>query len=324
MAAGRKQHESDLSSTTVPTHQSLKISMDTLVSIEVSSREPAQAVGAVMERASAWFQHVEQACSRFDERSEVHQLLTRVGEPMTVSPMLFELVQVALELARLSQGAFDPTIGALLEARGFNRNYQTGQTVNSKIPGKRHASFRDVRLDPARRTITLRQPVLLDLGAVAKGLAIDLAARELSTFDSFCIEAGGDIFARGQNGHGRPWRVGVQDPRKPEAVACVLEASDQAICTSGDYERTTGDGQGHHLIDPRDRRSVRSLTSVTVVAPTALAADGLATAAFILGPGRGLRLLENQGVDGLLILPSGETRATSGLRTAPLPERGSP
>ena len=165
----------------------------------------------------------------------------------------------------------------------------------------------------ARGTITLRRPIVLDLGAVAKGLAIDLAAHELASFESACVDAGGDLFAWGRNRKGQPWRVGVQHPREPDAIVYLLDVGDQAVCTSGDYERRTDNGDEHHLIDPRGGAAVDALASVTVIAPTALAADGLATAAFILGPERGLRLLEAEGVAGVLVTPAGLVHTTRGL-----------
>jgi thiamine biosynthesis lipoprotein len=303
-------------------HRSIAVSMDTLVSIEVVSAEEAT-VATATQRALSWFAVVEQACSRFDAASEVRRLIGSVGKPVPVSPVLFEAVRFATALARLTDGAFDPTIGQLLEAKGFDRHYATGERVRSPVPPGRRVSYRDIRLDPARRTITLRRPLVLDLGAVAKGLAIDLAARELSAFDDFCIDAGGDIFARRRNGRGRPWRIGVRDPRSLDAVAYVVEASGEAVCTSGDYERRTVDGLEHHLVDPRTGRSARALASVTVVAPTAMAADGLATAAFILGPARGLQLLEREAVGGVLIAPSGDVYTTRGLPTSRAAERES-
>jgi thiamine biosynthesis lipoprotein len=271
-------------------------------------------VHPAMQRALDWFGVVEQICSRFDPNSELRHLCEQSGAPVAVSTVLFEAVRFALALARETRGVFDPTIGQILEAKGFDREYRTGQRTPSRLPAARPATYRDVQLDPAHRTIQLRRPLLLDLGAVAKGLAIDLAARELATFDNVCVDAGGDLFARGQNGRGEPWAVGVQDPRASEAVAYRLAISGQAVCTSGDYERRTPDGAEHHLIDPRTGRAGQSLASVTVVAPTATAADGLATAVFLLGPKRGLRLLEQAGVGGVLITPTGELLTTPDLQ----------
>jgi thiamine biosynthesis lipoprotein len=297
----------------VPSHRRVAIAMDTLVTLEVVSSQPAALVESALQRALAWFGCVERACSRFDEQSEVRQLLRQVGQPVVVSPLVFEATRFALALARQSGGAFDPTVGQLLEVRGFNRHYRSGERLATESSGGGRVSYRDLRLDAARRTITLLRPLALDLGAVAKGLAIDLAARELAIFEDFCVEAGGDLYAKGHSGRGEPWRIGIQHPRAADILTQVLAVSQGAVCSSGDYERRSADGLEHHLVDPRSGRSAHALAGVTVVAPTAMAADGLATAAFILGPERGLRLLEREGVAGLLITPDGELRATRGL-----------
>ena len=153
--------------------------MDTDVSVQVVTDQPREAIERTVDRALAWFDSVERICTRFDRGSEVMQLVDRVGVPTRVSTLLFEVVDFALQLAEQTNGAFDPTIGASLEQLGFNINYKTGQAIQSGIEA-RSASFRDVRLDRRDHTILLRRPLILDLNAVAKGLAIDLAARELT------------------------------------------------------------------------------------------------------------------------------------------------
>jgi thiamine biosynthesis lipoprotein len=255
------------STTTLPVRQAAGIAMDTVVSIQVVTDRDEASVRPALQRALRWFATVEHTCSRFDPNSELRQLIARPGEPVQVSPVLFDAVRFAVHLARATGGIFDPTIG--------------------------------------------RRPLALDLGAVAKGLAIDLASCELLGFEDFRIEAGGDLFAGGHNPDGRPWRIGVRDPRERGAMATTLEVSDRAVCTSGDYERKTADGAGHHLLDPRTGRSAAGLASLTVVAPTAMAADGLATAAFILGLDAGRRLLEQSDVAGVFITPSGEIHRTT-------------
>jgi FAD:protein FMN transferase len=287
------------------TVQASTIAMDTVVSIQVVGEVDENVVRPALQRALDWFGAVERACSRFDPNSELRQLIAWPGEAVQVSPVLFEAVRFALGLARLTGGAFDPTVGRLLERHGFNRHYVTGQTISSDSADP-SATYRDVRLGAGRR-ITLRRPLVLDLGAVAKGLAIDLAACELSAFENFCIEAGGDLFASGRNPDGQLWRVGIQDPRQPGSLATALEISDAAVCTSGDYRRKSA--SGHHLVDPRTGQSAVELASVSVVAPTAMAADGLATAAFILGLERGCELLDQAGLAGVLISASGEVVA---------------
>ena len=135
----------------------------------------------------------------------MRQLADRAGVPVVVSPILFEAVQFALAVAEDSDGAFDPTIGADLEARGFNEEYRSGAAVHSGVAPDASVSYRDVVLDAEQRTITLRRPLLLDLGGVAKGLAVDLASRELAPLEHFAIDAGGDLFLSGHNAADEPW-----------------------------------------------------------------------------------------------------------------------
>jgi thiamine biosynthesis lipoprotein len=295
------------------TYRRSAVFMDTLVTVQAITDQPETRFDERAAAAFGWFQHIEQVCSRFDAASELSRLSACVGEAVPVSPLLYEAVRFALEVARLSDGAFDPTLGHTLARRGFNRHYITGQVMDAPDASPDVPDYRDVRLDPAACTITLQKPLLLDLGAVVKGLAIDLAAKELAVFAHAVVEAGGDLHARGRNAAGEPWRVGIRHPRQEGALIETLAVSDMAVCTSGDYERRTPRGDGHHLINPHSGASVERLASVTVIAPTAMVADALATAAFVLGPTRGIRFLEAQGVDALIYSSTLERYATPGL-----------
>jgi FAD:protein FMN transferase len=286
-------------------HAFSTISMDTGVNIQVVTDGPREAIQPAVQRALAWFDTVERICTRFDKSSEVMRLIDHVGAPKRVSTLLFEVAAFAIDLAEQTEGAFDPTIGATMEQFGFNTNYRTGEAIHSEVDAE-GASFRDVRLDRRAHTIRLRRPLVLDLNAVAKGLAIDLAVRELATYRDVCVEAGGDVFVRGHNAAGDLWRIGIQHPRAEGVLARTLEVTDCAVCTSGDYERRSSGPTGEgHILDARTRRPVSDLASVTVVAPTAMAADGLSTAAMVLGRKRGLQFLERQRVSGLLIASDG-------------------
>ena len=283
--------------------------MDTAVNVQVISEEARERIEPAVQRGFEWFDLVERTCTRFDPTSEVMQLIHRVGVPVKVSALLFECVAFALDLARQTDGAFDPTVGAQLERLGFNINYKSGQIVNSHVDANNNC-FRDVSVDRRSQTILLRKPLVLDLNAVAKGLAIDLAARALQDYPDVCIEAGGDVYVRGRNADGEKWHIGIQDPRAEGLLARTLHVTDTAVCTSGDYDRHTE--QAHtHILDGRTRTPIGDLASVTVVAPTAMSADGLSTAAIVLGRERGLQFLEKQGVGGLLVTPTGEVFAVN-------------
>ena len=308
--------------------------MSTVVSIQVVNGQldglPETQIAERVAQAMEWFHCVERACSRFDADSELRQLCTHVGTPVAVSAMLFEALQFSCAVAAATDGVFDPTVGVAMESLGFDRAWRTGVRSPSAVRDVPDVTWRDVTLDDTLRTVTLAKPMVIDLGSVAKGLAIDLAAKSLADLANFAINAGGDIWCAGCNADGEPWSVGVQHPRDTRALFKRLRVSNAAVCTSGDYarhgeiagtSRAFDDAVGvdtdlHHLIDPRTRRSARALISATVVAPSAMVADALATAAFVLGADQGLRLLEEHDVHGLLI-----TRTMTSVETAGMHER---
>ena len=284
-----------------------EVSMGTIVTIQVVRHDADDAI----ERAFGWFQEIESRCSRFDQHSELAQLSTRVGVPVPASPILFEAVRFALLVAEETGGAFDPTVGLRMESRGFDREHRTGRAVRTPLTLGSDVSYRDVEIDARGRTITIHKPLLLDLGSIAKGLAVDAAARELQPLSDFAIDAGGDLYLGGHNPTGAPWTIGIRHPRMDGALIDAFQVSDRAVCTSGDYERLAPNGAGH-VLDPRSGIPAAGSASVTVVAPTALAADALATAAFVLGPKEGLDLLIRHGAEGLIVTPALERFETPG------------
>jgi thiamine biosynthesis lipoprotein len=294
--------------------------MGTIVTIEVVGHSATEAERsdreAAIERALEWFRETESCCSRFNAESEICRLAASVGTPVRASSMLLGAVRFALALAEETIGAFDPTVGHLMEARGDNVEYQTGAIMRTMPPVPFATTWRDVRVDTGANTIMLLQPLMLDLGAVAKGLAVDLAARELRPFENFVIDAGGDLYFGGTNAMQVPWSVGIRHPRDPDALIQTLRASNVSVCTSGDYERRFAlgaEGEDHHILDPRTRQTATASISATVLAPSAMVADALGTAAFVLGGSDGVALLERHGVDGLIVSPSMERYETRGM-----------
>jgi thiamine biosynthesis lipoprotein len=287
-----------------------EIHLGTVVSISVCRDTPE--TDAAITRAFQWFREVDAQCSRFTPDSDLIQLLRQPGVEVPVNDLLFEAVRFAVNVAEDTDGALDPTVGHVMETRGFDRDHRLGTVVRTGITPDAGVSYRDVVCDDQARTITLLRPLVLDLGAVAKGLAIDMAAQELLPFHNFAIDAGGDLYLGGVNPAGAPWSVGIRHPRIDGELIDVILATDQAVCTSGDYERATG--EGGHIVDPRTGKPVTTVASVTVVAPTAMLADAAATAAFVLGPDEGLALCEHLGLDALIITPDLTRRETSGLK----------
>jgi thiamine biosynthesis lipoprotein len=276
------------------------VAMDTLVSTTfVGGSDDELAMGVVRR----WFAEVERTCNRFDPASEINTLVP--GRWLTPSPTLFYALSIAVTVAAASEGAFDPSLGRELARRGFDRHYLSGERVR---PPAESGDWRDLEFDHESRRIRLRRRVTFDLGGLAKGLALDLAAAELADLDlaGFALDAGGDLILRGDSQDGLRWRVGVRDPRKPTELIATLPVSDQAVCSSGGYHR------GSHLLDPRNGLPAEAL-GATVVAPVAAIADALSTAATVLAPESAIALLEASDVDGIVVARDGTVATTGGL-----------
>ncbi len=278
-----------------------KLYMDTVVDIQVVSRDEAkEEAEAKMDLAFEAFRNVEQACSRFSRDSELMTVCREVEKPVQISPFLFEPLKLALEMAKLTEGVFDPTIGKVMEEQGYNRHYLTRERMES--PSDDSASYRNIILDEQAHTLYLNKPLVIDLGAVAKGFAIDLAANELRDFAGFVVNAGGDLFAGGVDENGDPWKIGIQHPEKKDQIISVIEISNQAVCTSGSYERKNANIPGmHHIINPKTKHSPNDWVSCSIIAPFAMLADVFATAAFLLGREKGKELIESVDLKGLFI-----------------------
>jgi FAD:protein FMN transferase len=286
------------------------LALGTAVSVRFPDGDPADAALAkCVQEALAWIQSVELACSRFDPGSEVVGLSKRAGDWVPVGAILAGALDMALRLAAFTDGAFDPAVGARLARRDPFGHQHTGARLS--FPDTPGASFRDIELDIDRRRVRLRRPLLLDLGAIAKGLAVDLAARALEPAGPCLLDAGGDVYLIGTPARGY-WQVGIAGGAD-RLLGTVHCPGGSAVCTSGPWFRPGRDG-GHHLLDARTGRSANDALSATVIADSAMVADGAATAAFILGPRDGIALLSELGVDGVIQAPDRAVALTAGFQ----------
>jgi thiamine biosynthesis lipoprotein len=228
-----------------------------------------------------------------------------------------EVLAAALAWSRRTQGAFDPTTAALLDLWDILSGSHPPPTAGELASARERVGWQRVGLSADRRRVELGGTTL-DLGGIAKGYAIDRAAQVLrnSGAADYLINAGGDLYLAGSKG-GEPWRVGIQHPRRPEELLRVVAPVEGALVTSGDYERSyTWEGElVHHILDPRTGEPARGCQSVTVWAATAMDADALATAVFVLGPQAGLELVEQESAaEALVVAASGEILESSGFR----------
>lgn len=262
--------------------------------------------------------------SRFRTSSELERLSARTGEEVAVSDDLFEVMDLAMGFWRETGGLFDPLVRPELEAAGYNRSFRLmprscPEPALSPAPGRR-PTFGKVRLNSARRSVRLPRGRCPDLGGIAKGWIIDRLARRLEPYGPFLVDIGGDVAAR-EDGPG--WLIGVADPFRPEEDRCWVRLGEGAIATSTVMRRRWQRGGRwlHHLIDPRTGRPANSdLAQVTVISPTATAADVYGKTALILGSREGFDWLARRSLPALLVT-SGEAVRTNPWRAFEVPMR---
>lgn len=259
-----------------------------------------------------WFDRWEQILSRFRRDGELDQLNRSIGTIRPVSPVLWQVFQLSLDIAGRSMGLASPLVlDALLQAR-YEQSFETlnpsGNGNISKpnlpIPGVDalywDSQSHSIRLDPDTR---------LDFGRVAKGWAAHTAMKKLENDTSVLIDAGGDIAISGLRRDGQPWPVAIADPHRPGEQLVLLKAGNCGIATLGtDYRRRKmGDRWENHIIDPCTGRPAQTdVPSVTAVEPTVIDAEMAAKAVLILGSRQGLEWLNNQtNMEGLLVLEDG-------------------
>ncbi|HPQ00959.1 MAG TPA: FAD:protein FMN transferase [Termitinemataceae bacterium] len=241
--------------------------------------------------------------------------------PVPVHPDTYYVVEKALEYARVSGGAFDPTVGPLVKLWGIGT--EDAHVPNpSEIEGAlKKIDYKKVLLDSEHHTIYLTEKgMALDLGAIAKGFAADELAAMLRQWRirRALIDLGGNILVVGEKQDGTPWRIGVQDPRsgRGEYIGIVQIKRDKTTVTSGVYERyfEQNGKRYHHILSTRNGYPVQNgLLSVTVVADRSIDADALSTTVFALGYEKGLSLLETLDVGGIFIFENQEVAVTSNL-----------
>lgn len=254
--------------------------------------------------------------------SDVARLNAAAGaSPVAVHEDTRAVLRAAAQVSTWTDGAFDVTFGALAEIWKFdhdqdNRVPSAGE-VAARLP---LVDFHAVVVDDSRGTAAITRPgVRVHLGGIGKGYAVDRAVAMLRAagLRDFMVQAGGDLYVAGTAGE-TPWRLGIQDPRGPGGTPfATVELSDATFSTSGDYERYfEQDGvRYHHILDPKTGQPARGTRSVTIVAREALWADGLSTGVFILGPERGMALVERlPDVEAVIVTADNQVRVSSGLR----------
>ena len=262
-------------------------------------------------------EEVEALWSVTDEGSEIYRANHSGGEPVNVSEETAELVSFALEMAEKTDGALEPTIYPVLRAWGFTtdtKQVPSQEEINALLGDVGHEK---ITLDGT--LLTVPEGMELDLGAVGKGYAGDLAAEAVRARGIECaiLSLGGNIQAVGSRPDGTDWRVGLRSPWEDGTLG-VLRVSDQAVVTSGGYENYFEDEDGNvywHILDPETGYPAKSgLLSVTIICTQGRLGDALSTALFVMGPQKAEEYWrENGDFEMILVTEEGEILITEGV-----------
>ena len=290
---GCQARESD----TVRMHSESRVALGTFVRVDVC-HEPQQTstLGEALARVWQRLSDINALMSAHDDESDIGRLNRADTRPVRIHADTYHVLRTALEYSQLTDGAFDVTVKGLVDL------WREAAEKNEMPPPERiHSARTAVGMDNlvfvGDNTVRLyNENTRVDLGGIAKGYAVDEAARILRDegFEHFLIDAGGDLFAGGRNCRGRVWRIGIRDPRDTNRIIDTIAVSDAAVTTSGDYMQFF-DVQGErlpHIINPQTGHPHTEAASATVVAPTAQEADALSTALCVMGGARGVLLID--------------------------------
>lgn len=282
-----------------PPVEEVRFFMDTLVRISIyDAQQSPQSISSAIDNAFSAMSRVEQAASVHVDSSEISRLVRAAGRaPIPISADVEQLLTAAVAIGEKTHGAFDCTIGAVKVLWPFDKADAMPPDSMAVTSALSLVDDRLIRLN-GNTAYLPQKGMRVDLGGVAKGLAIDRAVASLRRdgIQAGIVDAGGDLRIFGKHPWRSRWGVGVRHPRAGVATLyAVLRMDSLAVATSGDYERYfEHDGvQYHHLLNPNTGYPARDAVSVTITAPTALAADAYATAVFVMGHDAGMEFIEN-------------------------------
>jgi len=293
--------------------------MATTWQVTLPERASPAVAAAAAEECFALFRRLDFELSEWQEGSPLSAVNRAAGErPVAVPGELYSLVERSLEIGRETEGAFDISWAALWGLWDFRVAEPRVPAASAIAERRALVDSRRVILDSEARTIFLPLTGMkLGLGGIAKGYALERAAALLAErgFDDFLLVSGGQVYARGTRG-GRPWQVGVRDPRgERDEIFATLPLAGGSLSTSADNESFfVVDGvRYHHILDPQTGWPTKGLRSATVLAADPTLADALSTAVMVLGRERGLAVAARLGVELLAVDDQGELVTTPGL-----------
>lgn len=287
--------------------------MDTYVEVNIVTDDAKKAMEA-REAAFGIFASLEKEFNLYKPESLLNKV-NQQSEWTLEDENFLKLLNLGMDYSRKTEGAFDMTMGAvrMLYPIGKENPVPPEKAAIEKalaVSGYKRMSFIGNRLEKPK-------DLIIDTGGILKGYAVDLAIdqiKKLGITDAL-VNGGGNIKVIGRNVNGEPWKIGVQNPRIPEKIIAVLPLDNEAVATSGDYQRYFfyKNIRYHHIMDPATGEPAMKAISATVIGPDAVMADAYSTAVFVMGKKKGLEFLNKEKLQGIIIDEDGAVM-TEGLR----------
>ena len=297
-----------------------QIVMGTLVEITVSHSD-AKLIQAVTTQAFDEMKRIEELMSTYIPDSEVSRINRAAGKAaVPVSPEVEEVIREGIYWSEQSNGAFDITVEPLVQLWDFDGEKEI---IPSENTIRKTASLVDYKnIEIKDHTVRLKnRGMAINVGGLAKGYAVDRAISILrSKVSNGIINAGGDLFAFGQKSKNASWNIGLQHPRKSRDLLAAFAVKNQAVATSGDYQRyfIKDDVRYHHIFDPQTGKPARLMISTTIITTEVMDADALATAVFVMGPDKGIEWVDSMpNVEAMLVLDDQSIRYSKNFRKQP-------
>jgi FAD:protein FMN transferase len=295
--------------------------MGTKISVQLWVEDETKAevaIAAVMDE----MRRIDQQYSPWIETSQLYKLNQAVAtatkkNPVTISDELSFIMEKSFYYSQITEGAFDITFASVARYYDYRAKLKPSDAQREALLPA--INYQHIHLDSKTHQVWFdHDKVYMDLGGIAKGYACDRAIEILKKFGvkSASVTAGGDTRLLG-NKSGKPWMIGIKNPRAEDAVAITLPLEDTAVSTSGDYERYFIDSNGervHHIINPKTGKSTKGIMSVTILGPNGIDTDALSTTVFVMGAEKGLALINKMpGFDAIIITEQGKVLYSNGL-----------
>ncbi len=290
--------------------------MDTLVQMRAHGENADLAVEESMQR----IREIEDLMSKTIETSDIYKLNNNPQTEIEIDQQSLNVLRKAVEYAEITEGDFDPTIGALVELWGVGTEAAAVPAESELEKAMANTGYHYLNLDDNSAEIT-KAGVKLDLGGIAKGYAAEEVKKVVQKYnvEHAFVNLGGNVLVIGDKVDGSPWKIGIQDPREGRGnVMAVVDAVDLTIVTSGNYERYfEEDGKlYHHIIDPKTGYPAENnLLSVSIISGNSFDADALSTAVYVMGLEKGMKFIENmEDIDVMFITKELHVYLSTGLK----------